>query len=388
MSSKLHPNIKLLTWFNLCVDFTLYGPIAILYFSKITGSYALGLSIFSIEMISSSVFELPTGVLSDYIGRRKTVIFGALCAVVAGIFYAIGINYLFLIIGAIFAGLARSFYSGNNDALLHESLQENNQEEEYSDYSGKVSSMFQIALAISALLGGIISYWSFALVMWLSVIPRLVGFLISLKLIEPKLLDNKSDTNVFNHLKESFVNFRQNKELRSLSLASILSYGVGETMHQFKAAFIATLWPLWAIGISSTLSHVWATIGFRTGSYLSKKFGFLKVLFIGSIFNPIFSLIMLITANVISPLIMPLTSFTYGVSSVAKDTLFQKHFTNKQRATMGSLNSLVGSMFFGIFAVIFGAVADKIHPTNAMIIGEILMFSVAYIYWKLYKNLK
>lgn len=385
---KLHPNIKLMTWFNLCVDFTLYGPIAILYFSNITGSYALGLSIFSIEMISASIFELPTGVLSDYIGRRKTVIFGAFCAVMAVVFYAIGINYWFLFAGSVFAGLARSFYSGNNSALLHESLRENNQEDEYAEYTGKVSSMFQIALAISALLGGIISYWSFPVVMWLSVLPRLVGLFIAFKLIEPKLLDNKSESNIFAHLKEAIQNFKINQELRSLSLASISGHGIEETMHQFKAAFITTLWPVWAVGISSTLSHVWATVGFRTGAYISKKYGFFKVLYAGSIFNRVFSLIILATANVVSPLILPFTSFTYGVSSVAKDTLFQKHFTNHQRATMGSLNSLAGSLFFGTFAVVFGLVADKIHPTNALILGEMLLFSVAYIYWRMYKSYK
>ncbi len=384
MSSNLHPNIKLLTWFNLSVDFTLYAPIAILYFSSITGSYALGLSIFSVEMITSSIFELPTGILSDYIGRRKTVIFGAFCAILAGVFYAIGMNYWYLFIGGTFAGLARSFYSGNNDALLHESLREKGQEDEYSAYSGRISSMFQVALGISALLGGVISYWSFPLVMWLSVLPRIAGFFISLKIVEPQLLDTKSETNVFAHLKESIQNFKLNRELRSLSLASILSYGMGESMHQFKAAFIATLWPVWAIGISSALTHLWATIGFRVGSYISNKFGFMKVLFVGSIVDPLFSLLMLITANVISPLIMPITSFTYGVSSVAKDTLFQKHFSNRQRATMGSLNSLVGSLFFGLFAIVFGAVADKIQPTKALILGEILMLSVAYIYGKLY----
>lgn len=339
-------------------------------------------------MISSSIFELPTGVLSDYIGRRKTVIYGAMCALMAGIFYALGVNYWYLFVGGIFAGLARSFYSGNNAALLHESLRENNQEEEYSKYSGQTSSMFQVALAVSALLGGIISYWSFPAVMWLSVLPRLLGLLVAFKLIEPKLLDNKSENNILTHLKESVANFKRNRELRSLNIVSILNYGIGETMHQFKAAFIATLWPVWAIGISGTLTHVWATIGFRTGSYLSKKFGFLKVLFLGSIFNRFFSIFMLLTANVISPLIMPFTSFTYGVSSVAQDTLFQKHFTNRERATMGSLNSLAGNLFFGLFALVFGMLADKIRPTQAMIVGEVLMFSVVYIYWRLYRTEK
>jgi MFS family permease len=81
-------NIKILTWFNFFTDFKLYAPIAIIYFAQVTGSYALGMSVFSIVFITSAVAELPTGILSDFVGRRKTMIFGALSAVIYSVFYA------------------------------------------------------------------------------------------------------------------------------------------------------------------------------------------------------------------------------------------------------------------------------------------------------------
>ena len=71
---------------------------------KVSGSYALGMSIFSIVMLSAAIFEIPTGVFSDLVGRKKTVVFGALSSVLYVIFYAIGGIYLFLVIGAIFEG--------------------------------------------------------------------------------------------------------------------------------------------------------------------------------------------------------------------------------------------------------------------------------------------
>ncbi|MFA6603038.1 MAG: MFS transporter [Candidatus Shapirobacteria bacterium] len=386
MSVALHPNILYLTWFNFSVDFTLYGPIAIIYFSQITGSYALALSVFSVEMISSSLFEFPTGAFSDYSGRRKTVIYGAICGVISALFYALGFNYWFLFVGAIFAGLGRAFHSGNNAALLHESLRENSQEEEYSKYSGQTNSMFQLALAISAILGGFVAFWSLSLAVWLTIIPRVIGLVLSLKLVEPKLVDIRSDNNIFAHLKESLRNFKNNHELRDLSVTSILKYGIEETAHQFKPAFIATLWPVWAINISGTLNHLLATFGFRFGSAIAKKYGFLKVLFIGEFVNRIISVVSILMANVISPLTMTLTSFTYGVNSVAQDTLYQKHFSNRQRATMGSLNGLAGSLFFGVFALLFGFVADRVGPKNGLLIGQALMFGVVWLYWRIYKN--
>lgn len=220
---QLHKNIKILTWFNFFTDFKLYAPIAIIYFAKVTGSYALGMSIFSIATISSAIFEIPTGIFSDYIGRKKTVILGAIAASTYAIFYAIGGSFVILAIGAIFDGLSQSFYSGNNDALLHDTLSENKNEHQYDEFLGKISAMFQIALAVSAIVGSILANWSFAFIMWLSVIPQFLCLILSLFLIEPNIHSEKSN-NIFDHLKDAAQNFSTNKKLRLLSITSILGY--------------------------------------------------------------------------------------------------------------------------------------------------------------------
>jgi len=56
----MHRNIKVLTWFNFFTDFKLYAPIAILYFAQVSGSFALGMSIFAISTVSAAIFEIPT----------------------------------------------------------------------------------------------------------------------------------------------------------------------------------------------------------------------------------------------------------------------------------------------------------------------------------------
>ena len=138
-------NIKIFTWFNFFTDFKLYAPVAIIYFSHVSGSFALGMSVFSIAMISSALFEIPTGVFSDRIGRRKTMILGATAAVLSAIFYAIGLSFWILAVGAVFEGLSRSFYSGNNDALLHDTLAETHENHGYALCLATMSYIFQIA---------------------------------------------------------------------------------------------------------------------------------------------------------------------------------------------------------------------------------------------------
>lgn len=388
MNTKVHTNIRILTWFNFFSDFRLYAPVAILYFAKISGSYALGLGVFSIEMISSSLFELPTGLLSDYVGKKKTIIFGSISALISVILYAIGIKFWVLAIGSIFAGLARSFYSGNNSALLHESLQESQQEKEYAKYSGKTNSMFQVALAISALLGSIIAFWSFPLVMWLSVIPQFLCLLLSLKLVEPKLSDNKSEVIIFTHLKESILNILNNHKLKMITIATILDRGIGETIYQFQSAFIGTLWPVWAIGISKMISNICAALGMRISNKLSKKYGHFKSLFYSNIYNRLAGIFAVTIPTITSPLLIASTSTTSGIGWVSQDAISQENFTNKQRSTMGSITSLAGGLFFGFFAYIFGYFADYLNPSTAIIIGEILTIPVSIIYWLNFKTKK
>lgn len=75
-------NVLLLSLIQFFNQINFYSVIIILYFTDITGSYMLGMSIFSITTISTAILEIPTGILSDKIGRKKTIVIGSICSIV------------------------------------------------------------------------------------------------------------------------------------------------------------------------------------------------------------------------------------------------------------------------------------------------------------------
>jgi len=383
---NISKNIKLLKWFNFFSDFSLFSPIAILYFTQVTGSFALGMSIFSVSMISAALFEVPTGIFSDRIGRKKTMTLGAISFTLSVLFYAIGGFYAILIIGAILSGLGRSFYSGNNQALLYDTLLEESQESKFHNYLGSVSSMFQLALAISALLGSFIAAWSFSLVVWLTLIPNVICIIISLKIYEPKRHGRNIEGNIYTHLSDAVREFLKNKRLRLLSISDVLKFGIGEASFTFSSAFIALVWPIWAIGLSKALSFAAGALSFKYSGKIIDKYGAGKVLILSSLYNRISNLIALIFPTVFSPFLLNSNALLYGVSSVSTSMLMQKEYTHEKRATMDSLNSLAGSLFFGIFAIILGFSADKIGVIPSLIIVQFLSMSVFFIYYKLFRK--
>lgn len=381
----MNSNIKLFYYYNFLTDFGLYYPIATLYFYQITGSFVLAMSIFSIAQFSSAIFEIPTGVFSDRIGRRKTIILSSLFSLFSVLFYAIGFSFLFLAIGAIFEGLSRAFASGNNNALLYDSLTQENKEKEFQNLLGKVSSMFQLSAAISAILGAIIANWSFAWVFWLTLIPLFIRFIISFKFIEPPKTE-KISSNIFSHTKEAISLFIQNPKIRNISLASSLNFGIGESVYHFKVAFIQIIWPIWALGIYKTLTNIGATLSFYFSGKFIKKYSELKILIFSNIYSFFANLISLMFPSIFSPITISSTSLFFGLSTISEEGLLQKEFNQAKRATMSSLNSLLSSLIFSIFSPILGFLADKLNPTNALIIACFLSLSSNYFYQKAFKN--
>jgi MFS family permease len=367
------------------IDFKLYAPVAILYYSQVTGSYALGMSVFSIVMVTQAILELPTGIFSDLVGRARTVTLGSVALLLGTVCYAIGGSYGWLVVGALLEGLSRAFFSGNNDALLHDTLTDLGKADDYADRLGKLSSLFQAALAVSAILGGVIAHWSFAWVMWVSVLPQVVGLLVSLRLTEPKT-HTIGEENPWAHLREAARLFWTNSRLRWLALASTLGTSAGEAIYLFNATFIASIWPVWAIGVQKALANGGAMVSFLTAGKLIKKYKELPVLLWSRVFGRVTSVIAYGWPTGFSPILLASHSLLYGSITVADNTLQQKEFSTKQRATMGSLISLGHSLGTGVMTVLVGGLGDWLGPIPALLWMQVFQAIPLVIYWFLWRR--
>lgn len=385
MQSSLR-NIKLFYIFNFLVDFNLLAPVAAIYFGMVSGSYALGMSVFSVTMISSAVFEVPTGMLSDHIGRRWMVVCASAAALVGAVLMVVQQNYPFLLLASVFFGLARSFQSGNNDALLYDTLAEHQKLDRYPELLGKTSSMFQLALAISAVFGSLLANVSYALLLWVALIPALLQLTIAFFFIEPRTHFKKQVDNPYVHLKESVLLFIHNPRLRLLSIAVIIGDSVAEAGYQFSTTFLNMVWPLWALGVARFLSNFLAFVSFYFSGRVIKKFGEFRVLVAGTLISRFTSIGSMVFLTVFSPLLYAAGAIFYGVIEVAKNHLLQQEFTDHQRATMGSLQSLAGSIGFAIMAVVIGWLADKIGVIPALVFAQLILFINVGIYWRLFKK--
>lgn len=259
MNKNINKNTKLMYFLNLFSEMKFFGVIAIIYYTEVTNSMMLGMSVYSIATIVSSLAEFPTGIISDRIGRKMTIVAGSISSLICVLILRFATNYTCLVIAAIFNGLEIAFFSGNNQAYIYENLKRNNLEKEYEIYAGKINSMIYLAGAVAAFIGSVILHFtSYKLVITLSIIPKIIEVIIACRLEDVENFNNTEK--IINQVKEALKKVIKNKNLKKQIIADSINDGIGEACYQFRSTFYSMVWPKWALGIPGILSNVGAFI--------------------------------------------------------------------------------------------------------------------------------
>ena len=164
--------------------------------------------LYSIREITIQIFEIPSGMLADSWGRRKTMLIALLSYVVSFIFFYLSNSFLFYLIAMIFFGFAEAFRSGTHKAMIVDYLNQNQLSNIITRYYGSTRSWSQMGSSIAAIGGATIVFISgeYKLIFLITIIP----YLLNLFLIwsYPKSLDNKSEEvhnlNIFEIIKNTF----------------------------------------------------------------------------------------------------------------------------------------------------------------------------------------
>lgn len=376
---------KLIYWFNFFSEFKLYGVIAILFYNQISNSMMLGMSIFSISTLVSCIAEIPTGIISDKVGRKKTIILGSIFSTLSLFFMAIAKNYIVLIVSAFFNGIEISFYSGNNEAYIYEMLREDLKENEYNNYAGKINSMKYLSGAVSAAIGCVIAYFtSYRIIILFSFIPKIFLLLISFKLKE--INNIKINDNIKKQIKESIKLVISNNILKKQIIADGIEEGISEACFQFRSSFYELVWAKWSLGIPGILSNLGATFANWNNSKVIKKIGRKKAYCFISIYSVLTNIIGVLIKSFISPLIM--ISNSLFTIEIIKMEVEQKLYDDKYRASMGSVKSFFKNVIFALISLLIGFVADRFGIIASFVIFQMLRIISLYLYSNILRNME
>lgn len=362
---KALKNLRLLRYQFFFWGWLPENVILILYFNQVLDSYALAGFVFMLRYWAISLFEIPTGIISDRFGRRNTLILSAVSYALVKVFYILAfwtMPLVMLLLSSVFYGLAESLTSGTNNATVYENVQKL-QAKDFTDYFSKIKAYHVLGVGTSALVGGIIaSAISMYAVMWVGFAGTLAHIYFSWRLTETGF--TPSHKKVFHQFWTALVRILRDRKLRPLFFAEIINQAGARSQRDIMPAYLGTLIPYWGMGLWRFGGRLTNFVGFWFVKIFINRWGIKKSFIYSIVSGPISIFIGTLFNNILTPFIFLGDYLLHGIGYTAQTKIKQDGFNKTQRATMESIYSMAGNICAGIAVLIIGIIGDH---TNAMI---------------------
>lgn len=210
----------------------LFEPFLILFFlSNNLTFFQIGV-LYSVREITRNVLEIPAGILSDAMGRRRTLIASFGFYLISFFVFYVSASYVVFIGAMFFYALGDAFRTGTHKAMIFDYLKLKGWADQKADYYGHTRSFSQLGSAVSSLLGGFMVFYTgnYRDIFIYTSIP----YIIDLVLIAsyPRSLDGLrssfSKQHLMNNFREVFHGFLSTfKQVRLLRAMGNLSLHTG-----------------------------------------------------------------------------------------------------------------------------------------------------------------
>lgn len=386
---KQKSNLKLFVIFETVYAFKPHFLVAVLFYQQILGSYLAAMSVFSTTLITVTCMELPMGIVSDFIGRRKTMLLGAFCYLTALIVFSCSAilpetGGILCFAGAFLFGLNQALFSGTHEALLYESCKACALEQDYKKYYSRGKGFAAFSSAVSAVISGILAYFtSYVYCFMLSAAVAVI--LLAVCLFWRDVCEAAPEKNlraVIRHIKAAISLFKSNTRLGLLALARVLGDNVS---YRIDAVYFKMLIPEYLLGAPRMLKKLFEYISYLMAERMINRLGPLKTLIFSNYGMIGIRAVSLIVNNFLSPFITAMVDLFDGTSATGSSMLLQKEFSDQQRATMASIVNMASTVWTALLLTLSGFIMDNTSVRTTLAVMLVLRFARIFVYYRVEK---
>ena len=403
---------KDLQYYKFCLygflkNLRFFEPFLFLFFIEKGISFLQIGILITIREILANIFDIPSGIIADTLGRKKTLIMSFLFYIISFIIFFTSNNYYSLIIAISLYAFGDAFRTGTHKAMIFEYLKRHSWDDKRAHYYGHTRSWSQMGSALSSLIAAAIVFFSrnYKAVFLFSTIPYVLDLLLLISY--PNFLDGYHKKigvtefkNQFLTVVKGFLYSFKNKDI----LKSIGNRSVHRGLYKSSKDYLQPIIQTFALSIpvliaysekqkSAVLIGLLYFILYVFTSIASKNAGRLKdisknsekalnntmyigfiLTFISGVFYHynfyIFSIIFYIIISLIENIRNPIG--VAHVSVLYKDEIL---------ATALSVNSQAKSLFAAVFAPIIGLVADLYEIGIALSLMAIIIIFLSPLFF-------
>lgn len=363
--------------------------------------------LYSIREIVLAITEIPSGLIADALGRKKTLISSFFFYIVSFIIFYAAHDFFWFMAAFLTFAVGDAFRTGVHKAMIYHYLKVNGWDDQKVSYYGNTRSWSQIGSAVSALLAaGVVFYsGSLRLIFLISIFPYLIdAILIS---TYPGYLDGTklplNISSVSKAFKEIFTAFFQTFKklyfIKALTSSSIYTgyYRAAKDYIQPLLKTFALSLPIlaWMDGEKKTAIVIGVVyfISFLFNAYASRFSGKIAVayksvskplnltLLLGFFFGIVTGLTFHLSIFIVSIICFMIILAIENLRKPMGVALIADLSKDNALATVLSASSQAKSVFAAILAPLIGYLADTYNPGVAIAAVSAILILLIPLYW-------
>lgn len=336
----------------------------------------------SIFHIVSSCFEIPSGVVADVFGRKRTMVLARVVSLISSLLMILSFNFWTVAFAIGFSAISYNLESGTREALAYDSLESVGQEKQYNDFASKEMMLYRITTSTATLCAGIALGLGYRKAYAVDMVFNLIALGIACSLKEvfmgtPQEVFKSEETywknatcvhsngsdkmdvirdQFKNVVSESWYFMVSNRKARKIMIVNAL-IGAVSTLVLF---FLQAKLPL--VGLNNVLlgpalfvMGLGAALGAKVVGYFP-TWKYKKYVILSGI-GVLFAFAMTFTGN---PFVMILGGFAGSFADdfleVRTDVILNDMIPSEQRATLISVNSFTFSLTMIVLATFMGSI--------------------------------
>lgn len=375
----LKRNITLFYIYNIFIFAVALSPVFSLFFLE------KGLSFTDITLLQSTayaamfLFEVPSGVISDKFGRKRTLFLASFLILLAYILLTSSNTHVYFL-AVICSGLGLSAMSGTDYALIYDTLKELGREDEYRHIIGRAKSLsLFLGTGVTAVLGGFLFKININYPLYLTLFTLSIPLIVSLFYIEPHF--EKSEHRVIGYFKEGIKIVINKRNLIIIFLLTALFNFIFKPAFWMYSPYMENIKiPIQMLGgiffsfnvVAALSAHFFRRIHFKrfeTGLILLIGLMIVSFISLGSfvyVYSFGFIYLQQIARGAFAPVITP---------------AINEQIDSKYRATIMSMNNFSSSLLSIFTFPLIGIIVDQYGIVNAhSYVGVVTLVTLIIIY--------
>ncbi len=386
-------------------SFALTRGIFLLYLAY-RGLSASEIAVYSIMLNAmTALCEVPTGILGDKIGTRNSVMSGCILLALHAVIMANTRNHIILIVMGGMEGIAYTFVSGSDSALLYEILEERDEQKDYLSINSKLLALQSVTMGIMIFAGGVLARYSWELVYYIQASAMFTAMLMLSKITNQRKADSarkadpirKADAAGNEGYRQksadrwkSFIKYNP----RIVFVIFVLGFSICDgvfcgyyNMNQLVFSKVGI--SIAVIGTFFSASYFINSAAYILVDFILRKINRKQIFIYGLLVQSVILFILVfVTDKGVFLVISIIACFIPEIIFAVADSIVQDYIISEYRATMLSIVSMVRT---GVTAICYGGMGvmfDRV-PVRAFLFGiNLLVIGSAVISWGFYFRMK